>query len=120
VSALADLLRGESERLAREAYEALDAAWVALHPTLGLPWSDNPHRDVHIAAHLALLTDLQRPASRDALVRLCIERDVETWTRRPLPYLTNRDAIAHRWHALRDDPEALERAALNTFGATTT
>lgn len=137
MDSLATLLRGEAERLAREAHLAFaDAAdKMDEFPGFVASWGDTTeaYRQALVAAHLALLTDLSRPASRDALVRLCIAREQAAcsaeWEAKcagtALPDHTlrrwiggdHRD-IALKWHALRDDLEALERAALNTFGAT--
>lgn len=77
------------------------------------PWEacDARYTESLVRTHLALLTDLSRPESRDALVRWGIAREMEAWTWGSLRPLTNPDAIARKWHARRDDPEGLERAA---------
>ena len=59
---------------------------------------------IRVEAHLALLCDLSRPASRDQMIRLIIESGSRA--------STVSDARFHR-----DDPAALTLIALHTLGA---
>ena len=69
-------LRGLAEEEARAHYEAYGLAYSAIYPAQTLrPWGAyHGDRDAEIAAHLALLCDLDLPASRDAVARLVAER----------------------------------------------
>lgn len=125
---LRPLIAPEAERLAREAFEALrsvalDQPGVSYHFAAGPGWEGVPAklRAMWTDACLATLCDLTKPASRDALVRLCIAREMEKWDaemfhltddRRSRWHSTHLDTVRAYWHALRDDPDALAPAAL--------
>jgi len=107
-----------------------------------VPW-DEAHKDCRtsrILNELLLLCDLSRPASRDALVRLGIERDNRCEARRgPIKLSAYPWAVHHKgvfcvsrttedearaafggivavfWSALRDDPEALAAEILEVL-----
>ena len=68
-------LRRRAEELAREAHGAhVSAIWSALYDSYGQALVDAlPPMWVYEEAHLALICDLSRPASRDAVARLVAE-----------------------------------------------
>lgn len=124
---LAALARPEAERLAREAWKARNTAHKAAGLILFVEFDEqhDGNREALLRAHVALLLDFSRPASRDHWVRWGIERDIALW-----------DADAHRvpesiraevrlglvvsvervWHALRDDADGLRLALLAVGG----
>jgi hypothetical protein len=68
-------LRKRAEELAREARDAhVSAIWSALYDSYGQALVDAlPPMWAYEEAHLSLLSDLSRPASRDAVARLVAE-----------------------------------------------
>lgn len=128
-SDLAALAAPEAERLAREyriAHARLE--WgrrTKAHPR-PMPdgWALDADED-ETAAHVALLTDLSRPASRDHWVRWGIERDIALWdadahslheATRARARMALVDAVGRNWHALRDDADGLRLALLAVGG----
>lgn len=86
-------IRAEAERLAREIFDAYWAIQEAAPPK----FSGAFRRDT-VEAHACLLSDLTRPESRDALVRML------------------EDARCHDdWRAIRDNPETLLIAVLEVL-----
>ena len=117
-------IRRLAEEQAREEYEAYGRAYHARYRNETLrPWG-NHHgdRDCEVVAQLALLADLSRPASRDAVARLVAEAACENITSMHL-YLSGAVDYPERWPAsllddLTGDGEAdLTLAALHFLGA---
>lgn len=69
-------LRALAEAEARETWDAVARLWdgAMVPPMTRWAYLDGQIREMHTAAHVALLLDVSRPASRDAVVRLVAEK----------------------------------------------
>lgn len=102
--------REEAERISRELVEAVRGI-----DSLTTPWEERhpAARDTLVAAHLALLTDLRRPASRDHWARYGANTEITRAGTDAYRDPSLVPGILRKWGNLRDEPELLASALLS-------
>ena len=116
------IVREAASEMAREAHEALVES-ARSYGAGCVSWDRSEDRPYAVDAHARLLCSLDRPASRDWLVRFLLDRDraelSADYPDEPTIVRDAMEAMTIRRGQIRDNPEALATAILNLLSPVT-